>query len=472
MNKNATQYFIRKAPTIAIYYEDKKITYDALYDNVNRYANLLSSKYNKGDEILIIMSDRPEYFYLFWGAVKVGIIPSLLSTMLTDQEYKQIKGNKNYKYVFTDENITEFDNSARSSDECDMAYADDTDLCFYLFSSGTTGYITAIPHRHRDMARTAINYAKKTLNMTAYDVCYSSAKLFFAYGFGNSMTFPLFVGASTVLVSEPSTAKSALDTIEKYKPSLYFGVPTLYAHMLKSLSTTPRSLDSVRLCISAGEPLSAKIFNDWNSTTGIKILDGIGTTEALHIFISNRVEDNEAGCSGRLVPGYQAKILNIKGDEVPDGEVGYLYIKGESISGDNEWNSTGDMFIKNGPKYYYQGRANDMLKIGGIWVSPTKIESKIMEHPNVLEVGVVQTSDTNGLLKAKAYVVTKQKCEDVISFRNELKKMCIDELPMNHYPSWIEIVSSLPKTATGKIKRFQLRVIDAFSEPNEEVSEG
>jgi benzoate-CoA ligase family protein len=472
MNKNATQYFIRKAPTIAIYYEDEKITYDSLYDNVNRYANLLSSKYNKGDEILVIMNDRPEYFYLFWGAVKVGIIPSLLSTMLTDDEYQKIKSEKKYKHVFTDENIAEFDAAATSTDECDMAHAEDTDLCFYLFSSGTTGYITAIPHKHRDMARTAINYAKKTLNMTAYDVCYSSAKLFFAYGFGNSMTFPLFVGASTVLVSESSTAKTALETIEKYKPSLYFGVPTLYAHMLKSLSTSSRDLSSVRLCISAGEPLSAKIFNDWNKTTGAKILDGIGTTEALHIFISNRVEDNEAGCSGRLVPGYQARILDVQGNEVPDGEVGYLYIKGESISGDNEWNSTGDMFIKNGPKYYYQGRANDMLKIGGLWVSPTKIESKIMEHSNVLEVGVVQSSDANGLIKPKAYVVTKSPCDDPIKFRNELKKLCIDELPPNHYPNWIELVSSLPKTATGKIKRFQLRVADAFSPPNEEVSEG
>lgn len=470
MNKNATQYFIRRAPTIAIYYEDKKISYDKLYDSVNRYANLLSTKYKVGDEILIIMKDCPEYFYLFWGAVKVGIIPSLLSTMLTDEEYDKFKSDSKYKYIFTDENISAFDSDASDDSECDMAFANDTDLCFYLFSSGTTGHITAIPHRHRDMARTAINYAKKTLNMTAYDVCYSSAKLFFAYGFGNSMTFPLFVGASTVLVSEPSTAKSALDTIEKYKPSLYFGVPTLYAHLLKSLTSTERDLTSLRLCVSAGEPLPAKIYNDWNTTTGIKILDGIGTTEALHIFISNRVEDNEENCSGRLVPGYQAKIVDIQGNELPDGEVGYLYIKGESISGDNEWNSTGDMFVKKGLKYYYQGRANDMLKIGGLWVSPTKIENKLMEHSNVLEVGVVQSSDSNGLIKPKAYVVTKTPCDDEIKFRNELKKLCIDELPPNHYPAWIEIVNSLPKTATGKIKRYQLRVVDAFSPTNEEVT--
>lgn len=453
MKYNAIEDFIRKSPHTAIYFEDKVISYDELYNNVNRYANKLKETMKPNDEIMIILDDCPEYFYLFWGAIKAGIRPMLLSTMLRKEDEKSIIIKHDPKSVFTNNNIEHFDNSATDETDFEPYGAERNDVCFYLFSSGTTGYIKRIPHKHKDLAPTAINYAKKTLYMNAYDVTYSSAKLFFAYGLGNSMTFPLFVGASTVLVKETSTAKSTLDAIEKYKPTIYFGVPTLYAHQLSAMKNRKRDLTSLRMCVSAGESLPAPIYNKWKDAVGVTIFDGIGTTEALHIFISNRHEYSEAGCSGRIVPGYKAQIVDDNGEMVPDGEVGYLQIQGDSLAEDG-WFMTGDMFVKDKAKYYYKGRSNDMIKIGGIWVSPIDIESKIMEHNNVLECAVVTALDHNELTKIKAFVVTKV---DIDSTKNEVKKLCIDELPVNHYPHYVDIVNELPKTPTGKIQRYKLR---------------
>lgn len=464
MTYNAVNDFIRKSNHVAIYFEDQKITYSELYDNVSRYSNKLLENFSQDDEIVIMLKDCPEYFYLFWGAIKAGIKPMLVNTMLTEKETKDIIDTYNPKYVFNDTNIAEFDSSATNITDNTVANTTKDDICFYMFSSGTTGFIKRIPHKHKDIVTTCINYAKKVLYMNAYDVCFSAAKLFFAYGFGNTMTFPLYVGASTVLMSENSTAKNTLDIIEKYKPTIFFGVPTLYSHQLNLLNNRERDLSSLRLCVSAGEPLPATIYKNWKDKTNTIILDGIGTTEALHIFISNRREDHEPNCSGKIVPGYMAKIVDVSNKEVEDGEVGYLKIKGDSISGDEEWLFTGDMFIKKGSKFYYQGRSNDMIKIGGIWVSPSEIESKILEHDSVLEVGVVQSVDSNSLVKIKAYVVLNKTYDDkdVIKIKNEIKKRCIEELPANHYPYWIEFVNQLPKTATGKIKRFQLRILEAF----------
>jgi acyl-coenzyme A synthetase/AMP-(fatty) acid ligase len=469
MNYNAVNDFIKPSPYMAIYHEDKRITYNDLHSHVCRYANALTERFIPGDEILISMDDCPEYFYLFWGAVKTGVIPSLLNTLLTEKEAEPFINDKKYKHIFTNENIVEFDAAARDNTDNPAISATRDTHAFNLFSSGTTGYIKSVPHNHGDMTTVAINYAKKTLNITAYDVCFSAAKLSFAYGLGNSMLFPLFNRAATVLMSEATTPRNTLDMIEKYRPSIYFGVPTLYVSQLKSLRNNPRDLSSLRLCVSAGEALPGKIMNEWKSETGKIILDGIGTTEVLHIFISNRIEDHEPDCSGHVVPGYKVKVTDIAGNEVEDGQIGYLKVKGDSIPG-GEWIDTGDMFVKQGLKYYYRGRSNDMLKISGKWVSPTVIESKIMEHPAVLEVGVVESSDLNGLLKPKAYVVLNDADQNTINTKHEIKRKCIDELPANHYPSWIEFVDSLPKTPTGKIKRHLMRIWEAYSPYEEETN--
>ncbi len=373
--QNSVNTFIKKSPKVAIYYNDTVITYDELYTNVCRYANHLRKHFNKGEFIGIKMSDCPVYIYLFWGAVKAGIIPQLISTMLSDDEYTKLVERYPVKHIFTDNNIADFDMAAVDPTDHPAADVKDTDLCFHMFSSGTTGYIKQIPHKHKDMEVTAANYARDTLGLKQSDICYSAAKLFFAYGFGNSMTFPLYVGASTVIVSDPPSTKITLDVIEKYKPTVYFGVPTIYAQQLTSLKNNSRDLSSLRLCVSAGEPLPGKILNEWIQYTGVPILDGIGSTEALHIFISNTEQDYIPNCSGRIVRGYNAKVLDpTTWKEVADGVIGYLYISGDSLSEDVEWMATGDMYIKQGPYFYYQGRTNDMFKVGGVWVSPIEIE--------------------------------------------------------------------------------------------------
>lgn len=464
---NSVNTFIKKSSKVAIYYNDTIITYDTLYKNVCRYANCLSKHFDRGDTIAIKMSDSPVYFYLFWGAVKAGIIPQLVSTMLSDEEYAKLIKSYPVKRVFTDNNIIDFDMMAVDPTDHPAAEVKDNDLCFHMFSSGTTGYIKRIPHKHKDMEVTAANYARDTLGLKQSDVCYSAAKLFFAYGFGNSMTFPLYVGASTVIVSDPSSAKTTLDVIEKYKPTVYFGVPTIYAQQLNSLKNNYRNLSSLRVCVSAGEPLPGKILEEWVRLTGVPILDGIGSTEALHIFISNTEQDYLPNCSGQVVTGYKAKVLDaITGKEVADGNIGDLYISGDSLSDNTEWMATGDMYIKQGSHFYYQGRTNDMLKIGGVWVSPIEIEAKIIEHVDVMEAGVVLASDINGLTKPKAYVVLKDPLNKTIAVKNSIKRKCMAELPANHYPQWIEFVDQLPKTATGKIKRHMLRIFEAMSPPD------
>lgn len=459
---NSVTDFIRQSPHVAIYYGDDVITYNQLYDNVNRYSNRLKELLQPGNEICITLPDCPEYFYIFWGAVKAGIRPMLVNTMLLEKDKASIIEEYKPSIVFTEENIQEFDNSAKDINDSVPYATNKDDVCFYMFSSGTTGYIKRIPHKHKDIVPTCINYAKKTLYINAYDICFSAAKLSFAYGFGNSMTFPLFVGASTILLPESSTAKNNLDIIEKYKPTIYFGVPGIYAHQLKSLENKSRDLSSVRMYISAGERLPATIYNEWSNKTGLKIFDGIGTTEALHIFISNRHEFSEAGCSGKIVPGYKAKIVNIDGQELPDGEIGYLKVQGDSIA-DEEWLNTGDMFVKKGNKYYYKGRSNDMLKIGGVWVGPSIIEEEILKHPEVVEAVVLHSANSYDLDRLKAYIVLKNKDVNNISIKNQIKKMCMENLPVNHYPSYIEFVDDLPKTATGKVQRYQLRILEAFT---------
>ena len=466
MTYNAVKDFIRKSPHTAIYFEDKIISYDEMYTNVNRYRNELNNRFKPGELVAIQMSDCPEWIYLFWGCVKAGVIPYLYSTMLRENEYEDLYTRYPVSHIFTDDNIIEFDQQAQDITDNIPFKTDPKDLCFYMFTSGTTGYICRVPHCHFDMAFTAINYAKKTILLNAYDITFSAAKLFFAYGFGNSNTFPFFVGGSVVLMKEPSTVKSVNQYIEKYKPSVYFGVPSILAGQIRSLKQSKKDFSFLRIAISAGEALPGKILKDWIELFNVPILDGIGTTECLHIFISNRHENFEPNCSGTLVPGYRAKITDISDKDTPEGEVGYLSIQGGSLNGSDEWWSTGDMYIKRGSRFYYQGRANDMLKIGGVWVSPVTVEEEILNHPDVSECGVVYDGSQDKLGKLKAFVVLNNINRNNINTKISIKRACMKNLPLNNYPSTIEFIDELPRTATGKLRRHVLRVWEAFV-PNE-----
>jgi benzoate-CoA ligase family protein len=285
------------------------------------------------------------------------------------------------------------------------------------------------------------------------------------------MTFPLWLGACAVLSDQRPSPEMMFDLIERFKPTLYFGVPTLYAAQLRALTSAKRDLSSLRACVSAGEALPADIFRRWQELTGLTILDGIGSTELLHIFISNRLDDCKPGTSGRLVPGYEAQIVDENGAAVPPGEVGQLLIQGassmayywnnpvktsETIRG--EWINTGDTYLQDASGYYtYCGRSDDMLKVGGIWCSPVEIENGLIGHPQVLEAAVVGRTDDDQLIKPEAFVVLNDPSDANDRLAEELLNHCKTVLARYKYPRWINFVDELPKTATGKIQRFKLR---------------
>lgn len=475
-----------------------EVNYRQLAENVNRCGNaLLDLGLQRGDRVILIVKDCAEFFYLFWGAIKAGLVPVPVNTLLRAKDYAYILADSGCKaLVYSPEYSAEVQEAlaqletppanilcveggegslqpllAQSSVDLAPAAATAEDDCFWLYSSGSTGSPKGAVHRHRDMVVTSQYYGVEVLGIRDDDICFSAAKLFFAYGLGNGMTFPLWVGASTVLYDGRPTPQSTFETIERFKPTLYYGVPTLYAAQLQALETQQADFSSVRHCVSAGEALPADIFNRWREKTGLTILDGIGSTEALHIFISNRENDLMPGSSGRVVPGYQLAIRDDAGNEAAIGDPGRLWIRGDSTarcywnkpekSAETmvaDWLDTGDTYFQDEEGYYYYcGRNDDMMKVGGIWCSPFEIEGKLIEHPQVLEVAVVGKPDGSGLIKPEAYVVLKNPPESLEAISEELLRHCKAGLAPYKYPRHFHFVTELPKTATGKIQRFKLR---------------
>jgi benzoate-CoA ligase family protein len=475
-----------------------EVTFGQLAANVNRAGNaLLGIGIAPGDRMLLMVKDCPEFYYLFWGAIKAGIVPVPINTLLRAPDYTFVLGDSKctgcvYSPEFAAEVVpaleaaapgpahrlaTEGDGPtlascmAEASEELDPAPATATDDCFWLYSSGTTGTPKGTVHAHRDMVVTSEHYGVRTLGVREDDISFSAAKLFFAYGLGNAMTVPLWVGGSAVLLPGRPTPQSTFDVIEGFKPTVYYGVPTLYAAQLKALEVETRDLSSLRACVSAGEALPADIYRRWKERVGVDILDGIGSTEALHIFISNLPDDIKPGFSGRIVPGYQARILDDDGKEVKPGSSGRLMIAGDSTA-KYYWNNpertaaimvegwldTGDTYSRDEDGYFlYGGRNDDMMKVGGIWCSPFEIEAKLIEHPKVLEAAVVGRADEAELIKPEAFVVLNDPADAGDETAEELLQHCRQGLAKYKYPRWFNFVESLPKTATGKIQRFKLR---------------
>jgi 4-hydroxybenzoate-CoA ligase len=342
---------------------------------------------------------------------------------------------------------------------------------FWLYSSGSTGMPKGVRHLHANLAATADTYAKQVLGIREEDVCLSAAKLFFAYGLGNAMTFPMSVGATTILNSERPTPAVMFALMNKYNPTIFYGVPTLFAAMLNDeASKEARGGARLRICTSAGEALPESVGNAWKARFGADILDGVGSTELLHIFLSNAPDDIKYGCSGRPVPGYQVRLVNESGADVPDGEVGEMLVHAPS-AGEGYWNQrtksrstfegywtrTGDKYVRDAEgRYTFCGRSDDMFKVSGIWVSPFEVESALITHPSVLEAAVVPEADPEGLLKPKAFVVLRPNAK-ADGLDEALKEYVKQKIGVWKYPRWIETVDSLPKTATGKIQRFKLR---------------
>jgi len=347
--------------------------------------------------------------------------------------------------------------------------------CFWLYSSGTTGGPKGVVHAHKDIVITCQHYAVGILGINKDDICFSAAKLFFAYGLGNAMTFPLWVGAEAILFSGPPTPDSCHEIIEKYKPTIFYGVPTLYAAQLKSMASTKNkepNLSSIRVCTSAGEALPPDLLKRWVEKTGIPLLDGIGTTEILHIFLSNQIGNVKPGSSGLVVPGYEGKVVDNNRQEVSRGETGDLMIKGDSLlkhywrnpektaeSLFDGWMYTGDTYYQDEDNFFFCcGRSDDMLKVGGIWCSPVEIENTLVEHPKVLEAAIVGREDDEQLVKPEAFVVLNDPNHAGNELKDELLEHCKNNLARYKYPRWFNFVDDLPKTATGKIQRFRLRL--------------
>jgi benzoate-CoA ligase len=312
-------------------------------------------------------------------------------------------------------------------------------------------------------------FVKPVLGMTENDLCFSASKMFFSYGLGNSLYFPFRFGASTVLWPEKPEPEKILQVIDKYKPTFFFSVPTLIARLLRI--EKKYDLSSLRICLSSGEPLPPALFHQWKDRTGLELLDVVGSTEATHDFLANRPGRAKAGSSGEVTPAFEAKIVDDDGREVPIGEVGNLMVKGDANAPyywnkheqtkrmmQGEWLKTGDTYYRDAEGYYwYCGRSDDMMKVGGLWVSPIEIENALMEHAAVLESGVIGDTDADGLLKPKAFVLLKSEFKASAELRLELQNHVKSKLAPYKYPRWVEFVDDLPKTVTGKIQRFRLR---------------
>ena len=487
----------RSARTAILTTAGEAVSYGQLAAEVNRYGNALNGLgIETGDRLLMVVKDCPEFFFIFWGAIKAGIVPVPLNTLLTAKDYRyMIDDSAAAAIVWSPEfdgavrdALAQADHApahllpqdraatlvAQASDSLEPHPSEAGDDCFWLYSSGSTGFPKGAIHRHRDMVVTSQHYGVDLLGVAEDDICFSAAKLFFAYGLANSMTFPLWVGATAVLAAERPTPEMTFDIFQRFRPTLYFGVPTLYAAQLAAIDGGAAcDVASVRWCVSAGEALPADIFRRWRETTGTTILDGIGSTEALYIFISNRPDIQKPGTSGLVIPGYEARIVGEDGKPVAAGETGALQIRGGSTARgywnlpektaatmqDGGWLDTGDTYrVDEDGCFVCEGRSDDMMKVGGIWTSPVEIEACLIGHPKVLEAAIVARADEAGLVKPEAWVVRADGVADGDdALQRELHDHVKASLAPYKYPRWWKFVDALPKTATGKIQRFKLR---------------
>jgi len=476
-------------------------SYADLAARVNRAGNLLKSLGVQPEQrVLMAMLDGIDFPAVFFGAMKIGAVPVPVNTLLPTADYDFLLRDsravvlvvsdallEKFRPIVTDQpylkqvlisgrvppTITPLETMlAQQSDQLEAVATTPDDIGFWLYSSGSTGKPKGAMHLHGDLVHTALLYAQEVLGIREDDVVFSAAKLFFAYGMGNAMTFPLQVGATAVLMAERPTPHSVMQRLKQHQPSIFYGVPTLYGAILADATITRDSSSAkLRHCVSAGEALPEDIARRWQDRFGVAILDGIGSTEMLHIFVSNRPGDIRHGTTGKAVPGYDLRIVDDQGVDVKDGEIGELLVAGPSAAiaywnsrpkslatFHGPWTRTGDKYTRDKDGYYaYSGRSDDMLKVSGIWVSPFEVESALLAHPKVLEAAVVAHEDTDKLIKPKAYVVPRDGVAGDDALAAELKQFVKDRLAPHKYPRWLDFVSELPKTATGKIQRFKLR---------------
>lgn len=472
-----------------------RLTYRELEEQSRRLADALRRRgFAPETRVMVAMLDTLEWPVVFLGCILAGVVPIAANTLLTTRDFEFMLRDSRAQALFVsqpllptfeplvgqlstlkhlfvaggsgDNSVAHLLASGQQSEEVAGTCSDDA--CFWLYSSGSTGTPKGTVHLHSHLVQTAELYGRAVLGIRESDVVFSAAKLFFAYGLGNALTFPLSVGATTVLLPSRPTPADVFRILKDHQPSIFYGVPTLYAALLADPARPKKGEVALRVCTSAGEALPADIGERWTREYGCEILDGIGSTEMLHIFLSNRPGKVRYGTTGQAVPGYALRIVGDDGRECGPGEIGELQISGPSAAimywnnraktkatFAGEWTRSGDKYTRDADGYYtYGGRSDDMLKVGGIYVSPFEVEACLMTHGAVLEAAVIGVADQDGLVKPKAYVVLKAGQQ---ASAEDLQGHVKTRLAPYKYPRWIAFVPELPKTATGKIQRFKLR---------------
>ena len=481
----------------------RNLTYAELCDEAARIGPMLARLgIEPENRIALVLLDTVDFPVLFWGAIRAGIVPVLINTRLTVDQYRYLFEDSRAKAVFVStallptiqeaaadlpdlKSIVVVGGGPAAVPRLDMLLAAENegsapartcadDVAYWLYSSGTTGMPKGTMHVHSSPSIMAQSAGQRRIGYREDDVVFSAAKLFFSYGLGNAIFCPMWVGATSVLYPERPTPQTVFEMLRGYQPTMFFAVPTLYAAILADPECKPANMSSrLRICFSAGEPLPAHVGKAWKQRFGIDIVNGVGSTEMGHLFLTNLPGKVEYGTSGVPVDGYDMRLADDQGNDISDGEIGELYVRGESSAAGywnqrektrrtflGEWTRTGDKYVRRADGVYtYCGRTDDMFKVSGIWVSPFEVEEALIGHPQVLEDAVVPAEDDNGLIKPKAFVVLRDRRDNDAgrALYEELKVHVKREIGPWKYPRWIEFVDSLPKTATGKVQRYMLR---------------
>ncbi|RJX24373.1 MAG: benzoate-CoA ligase family protein [Dethiobacter sp.] len=487
---------------VAIYYEGQKITYEEVLAAANRIGNILKDLgVEQENRVMICLPDCPQLIFSFFGAMRIGAVPVPVSTMALSQDYFYYLNDSRAKVLITSEELApkfavirdklkhlrhfivlgrsqpgqlNYDELVKeSSPYLEVVSTSKDDMAFWLYSSGTTGTPKGVVHLHHDLIYFMPPYCKDVISITEEDVVFSSSKMYFSYGRNNSIEIPFLSGAAVILSPHLPKPETLVEIITKYRPTIFFSVPTSYLGILNLIGDSSLKYDfsSLRACVSAGEALPRVLFERWKELFALEILDGIGSTDVGAIYISNLPGKIKAGSCGVLLDGFEAKLVNEDGQEVSTGETGTLWINNdgttpyywnkhektkETIYG--EWFNTGDKFYQDEDGFYwYSGRADDMIKAGGIWMSPLEVEGVLLEHPAVMECAVIGAPDASNLEKPLAFVVTRDGVKPSPQLELELQEFVRSKIAHYKYPRWVRFINELPRTASGKIQRYKLR---------------
>jgi 4-hydroxybenzoate-CoA ligase len=486
---------------------ERSLTYAQLQANSCRFAAALQALgLREENRVILAFHDTVDHPVAFWGAIRAGIVPIPVNTLLTAEQYAYLFADSRAAAIVVAATLASTVLSIRGrlphlrtvivigasarerADLSDVHFFEDMlakaepapftaptmsdEVAFWMYTSGSTGDPKAVRHVHTSLMATARLMGQGIIGIREDDVAFSAAKLSFSYGLGNAVSFPMSVGASTILLPDRPTPQAVLATLRRHRPTIFYGVPSLYAALLAHPDLGPGAgSDRLRLCISAGEALPAHLGERWRAVVGVDILDGLGSTEMLQTFLSNRPGDIRYGSTGKPVPGYDVKIVDESGRELLHGEIGELVVRGPS-AGESYWNQraksrrtfvgewtyTGDKYLRDADGYYYYcGRTDDMFKVNGMWVSPFEVEAALVSHEAVLEAAVIGKEDGDGLVKPKAFIVLKNGYGADESLLEALRAHVKERAGAWKYPRWIDIRPDLPRTATGKIQRFKLR---------------